>query len=215
MKGMRRGASVRARLERTPADSQAWFRVRWLSGAFPMAASGCTDVCYVAPGDTGDTCVCDVSVTGRTVFTDATALPTRAEVEKRLTIGAPPPAHFDSGTYTRCATAACAARSPSVELFTRGTAAAPLLDSQAIFVIIVNATELSDGRTLYLANKESVVAVADGANATAYSFRNPPAFMTIIDPSQSDALHETEARGHLHRHRLGRIALIASGSLVD
>jgi len=186
---------------RVEVNSQMWFRVRWADGAYPTAASGCTESCVMAPGTSGDTCVCDVAESTRVVFTDATTVPSRAEVEENLRIGSVPPAHFDDGTYTLCVTAACLARSGEVRVFTTGTASTPIFDQRTIFVIVVNETAPSTGRTLHFANKESTVTIANASTTAAFAFRNPPKFVTLVDPTERDATYETEALlDHLFTH---------------
>lgn len=193
------GVETRSRTRRTEVNSQNWFRVRWANGAFPVASAGSCGAgtsCVVTTGQAGDTCVCDVGVVTAAAFTNAAALPSVAEIEEQLHIGAAPPSHYDSGTYALCATAACTSSS-GVQLYTRGTASTPLFDENAIFVIVVNATTATNGRTLYLANKASTVTVT----GSAHTFRNPPSLMTLIDPTQRDALYETEALlDHLFYH---------------
>jgi uncharacterized protein (DUF1501 family)/uncharacterized protein (DUF1800 family) len=181
------------------ADTQQnWFRVRW-AGGFPTPASGCADTCTVTPGASGDTCVCNVVVGTQAVFTNPQALPSKAAVEESLRIGSPEPSHFDAGTYQQCTSPACAAA--GFQLYTRGTATQPQLDQTAIFVIVVNATTGSP-RTLYLANKASSVSIAHNGSASQFSFRNPPTHMSLNDPTQRDALYETEALlDHLFFHQ--------------
>jgi cullin-associated NEDD8-dissociated protein 1 len=181
------------------ADTQQnWFRVRW-AGGFPTPASGCADTCTVTPGASGDTCVCNVVVGTQAVFTNPQALPSKAVVEESLRIGAPDPSHFDAGTYQQCTSPACAAA--GFQLYTRGTATQPQLDQTAIFAIVVNATTGSP-RTLYLANKASTVSIAHNGSASQFSFRNPPTHMSLNDPTQRDALYETEALlDHLFFHQ--------------
>lgn len=131
------------------------------------------------------------------VFTSGVSLPSLAEVNQRLFIGAPPPEHYDAGTYTLCATSACTAASPAVKVFTTGSSTAPVLDESAIFEIAVNSTG-----SAYLFNKESLITIANASSASAFSFRNPPRFMTLVDPMQKDALYETDALlDHLFYHQ--------------
>ena len=187
--------------ERFHTGSENWFRVRWRAGQFPAATSGCADTCVVMAGASGPTCVCEVDVSSTAVFTDPLAVPTATEVEEQLSTGSAPPDHFDAGTYTECTSAACAAQQPAVRLYTLGTAASPLLDASAIFAIVVNQTAPGNGLTHYLTNKAAAVSIAHGGASAAFSFRNPPQFMTLIDPTQRDALYETEALlDHLFYH---------------
>ena len=193
---------------RVGINSQMWFRVRWAQGVYPAASSGCAAFCDIAAGSDGDTCVCDVSVTSQAVFTDSSAVPAQAEVEERLRIGSAPPEHFDDGTYTLCSTPACQAAAPSVRVFTQGTTSSPTFDDRTIFSVVVNRTSASNGTTLYLANKESLVTIADASSASIFgthrfSFRNPPKFMTLVDPTQRDAIYETDALlDHLFYHQV-------------
>lgn len=191
-------------IRRVGVNSEGWFLVRWQEGDFPVAASGCggDDACSVVAGESGPTCLCDLDMTTSAVFTDASLVPTLAEVEEALRIGAPSPDHF--ATYSMCDTSACQARAPLVTVYTRGSADDPLLDETAIFSIVVNrtASNPSSGRTLYLSNKRSVVTIANATHSAGFSFRNPPQFMTLVDPSQRDALYETEALlDHLFYHQ--------------
>jgi len=189
---------------RLQPNSDNWFRVRWPNGNFPTAATGCADSCVVQSNPQGATCLCDVSVATKVAFTDTAALPSHAQLEETLSIGAPPPGHFDAGTYTECTVDACTAAGPAVRLFTKGTANSPLLDETAIFAIIVNHTGVSatSGHTLYLANKASMVSIAHDGNDAYYTFRNPPQMMTLIDSTQRDAIYESEALlEHLFYHQ--------------
>ena len=190
---------------RLQPNSENWFRVRWANGLHPSAATGCaTNACTVHLRAAGNTCLCDVSVSTHAVFTDALALPSAAQVEAALAIGALPPSHFDADTYAECTTAACVAAAPDVRVFTRGGAAAPAMDADAIFAIVVNASgaNATSHVTRYLANKASTVTISHDGALAGFSFRNPPQFMTLYDATQRDALYETEALlDHLFRHR--------------
>eukprot|EP01052_Picozoa_sp_SAG31_P011017 SAG31_NODE_614_length_13525_cov_4.312230_5_plen_1443_part_00 len=187
---------------RVGINSENWFRVRWQDGHFPKAASACgAQACSIVVGESGETCLCDVDMTTEAVFVTPDSIPSQADVEESLRIGAPPPEHFDPGTYTICETSACQARAPDVQVYTRGTASAPQFDETTIFKIEVNRTgaDTLTSRTLYLANKQSSVYIANATGT--FSFRNPPQFMTLVDPSARDALYETEALlDHLFYH---------------
>ena len=187
------------------ANSQNWFRVRWADGHFPAAISGCSSACSIVAGGLGETCVCDIDVATSAVFTDPSYVPSQAEIEAQLSIGSMAPAHFDVGTYTQCFTTECivAAQLCStsncdvapgyVEVHTRGTSEAPVYDMTTIFSIVVNQTTPFNGRRMYFANKASTVSIASSTSSTAYSFRNPPHIMSIVDPSQRDAIYETDS----------------------
>lgn len=168
---------------RTGINSESWFRVRWYGGSFPAAMSNCGGACSVVPGESGSTCLCDVAVTTGARFTDSANVPTRAEVEENLRIGAVAPAAYDDEVYTQCATTACIARLPHVKVYTRGAFDSPLFDASAIFEIVVNQTGVSNGNSRFLANKQSVVTISSSSNPSAYSFRNPPQVrVTRADP---------------------------------
>ena len=183
---------------RMQPNSENWFRVNWAGGRYPTAATGCASSCSVHARPGGDTCLCELAVETTAVFTDALAVPSQASVEAALFVGAPSPDRREAGTavYTLCTTAACAARSPSVNVYTKGTASAPRFDADAIFEIVVNQT-----RTLHLANKRSTVALANDGGASAFSFRNPPQIISLYDATQRDALYEVDALlDHLFYH---------------
>lgn len=188
---------------RTAVNSLNYFRVRWADGHFPTAAAGCAAFpdCRIVIGDEGETCVCKITEVTATVFRNATDVPTQAEVESQLFIGSPPPRRFDAGNYTLCSTLACNERMPSVLVYTQGTASDPLFDETAIFEITVNRTA-SGGRTLYFSNKVSTITIANSTAAEAFSFRNPPHLVSLVDTSTRDAQYETEALlDHLVYHQ--------------
>ena len=165
------------------ANSENWFRVRWTSGHHPIVSEGCADDCV----SLGSTCLCDVAVTTSAVFTAPSNIPAAAEIEAQLHIGSAHPESYDASDYTECATAFCAAASPDVKVYTKGTPSAPIFDARTIFAVVVNATGVANGRTVYLLNKESTVTIGHGGNVAAYSFRNPPQFMKLYDPTSRDA----------------------------
>ena len=189
---------------RTRPNSDNWFRVRWAGGHFPTIAAGCASMpaCRMQAGDNGETCMCDINVTTAAVFTDAANVPSQAELEEELHIGSRGPSHSDAGTYSQCVSAACTAALPDVIVYTRGTASQPLFDKDAIFEIIVNATTASNGRTVYLVNKASTVTIASTTNPAAFTFRNPPHMVSLVDSSKRDALYETDALlDHIFYHQ--------------
>jgi len=191
---------------RMQPDSENWFRVRWRNNTYPTASAGCAEGCDVRALSTGDTCLCDVAVTTRAVFTNATDVPGEEAVVEQLRIGAPPLAHFDDGDYSQCSTAACQTRLPYVKVYTRGTATTPIFDDRAIFEVVANRScnltvGPSAGRTVLLMNRASTISIANAGNMEAFSFRNPPQFMKLIDATQRDALYETDALlNHLFFH---------------
>jgi cullin-associated NEDD8-dissociated protein 1 len=173
------------------AGSGNIFRVRWMNGAYPRAASNCsreisTD-CELYNGG----CLCTTRTHSIAGFTDTQSMPSQGEVEERLRIGSMPPVHYDAGTYSRCTTTACNATS-DVQLYTRGTADAPLLDESAIFRVVANGS-----RIMHLANMVSTVQIANGT----FTFRNAPSFLSLQRPTLRDAEYESEAvLEHLLHH---------------
>ena len=141
----------------------------------------------------GDTCVCDTSVTTQPVFTDYLTVPTRAEVLTQLHIGSPPPEVFDNGLYSMCTTAPCFSAS-EVDVF---TVAGGAFDESTIFRVEVH------GTAVYLANRKSTVTIGTAlTTATTYEFRNPPSIMNPLLPTVRDAEQETEALlDHLFHHQ--------------
>jgi uncharacterized protein (DUF1501 family)/uncharacterized protein (DUF1800 family) len=191
------------RLASFALDSGNLFSVRWESGAYPMAAANCSAAGTPWEGiggctiHHGDGCLCNTETVSAAVFTNPNALPSKAEIEEKLMIGAVPPAIFDAGVYTVCTSTACSGlqSGEGVTLYTRSTDGAnPLLDEHAIFKIAVNGSQ----RILHLANKASTVKLLGGA----FTFRNPPQFMNFRLPAKRDATYETEAMlDHLFFHR--------------
>ena len=173
-------------------DSGNIFRVRWQAGEYP-ASTNCTDSC--SSPDNGVSCVCDVDVVTAAVFTDFGAVQSAEQIESALTIGAAPPDTFAAGDYVQCVSAECnsaASTIPGFALYTHKDSSGAL-DELSIFRILCNGS-----RTTFLANKASIVSVANGA----FSFRNPVKFHSFIRPSIRDAEHETEALiDHLFWHK--------------
>ena len=192
---------IDAMASRMQPNSENWFRVDWLNGLYPAASKGCASSCTVHARSGGDTCLCDTQILTAAPFTDTSVVPTQAQIEQALFIGAAPPEHFAGSTtvYSECTSAACAAASPDVKVYTVGTPSSPVFDMDTIFEIVVNRTALnaSGSRVRRLINKVSRVSLAAGV----YSFRNPPQFMTLFDGTQRDAQYETDALlEHLFYH---------------
>lgn len=172
----------------TEIDSHNLFRVGWAQGNFPQV--GTTNCSFPACTNHADTCVCDTSLVTVAVFADPGAIPSRAQALSSLHMGAAAPDVFDSGVYTRCTSAPCNAQH-DVELWTRGSADSPQLDTTAIFKVATD-----HGVVVHLANKLSTVSVGDE-----FSFRSPPGFMKMPMQTAVDAHYETEAAiDHLFHH---------------
>ena len=88
------------------------FQVQW-QGGFPAAAANCGG--ESACTKRGTSCLCDVTVDTRSVFS---AVPTQQQAAASLRIGHADPALFDKGTFTKCTTAACKSAS-GVDVFLR------------------------------------------------------------------------------------------------
>jgi hypothetical protein len=107
--------------------------------------------------------MCSANVVEVAVFNRSDVLPTAAEVVERLAVGSVPPSTFDTGTYTRCTSAACLTAAPDVVVYLHAAASPPgSLDQRAIFQVRVN------GTTMYLLNKESILSLGN------FSFHNHP-----------------------------------------
>jgi cullin-associated NEDD8-dissociated protein 1 len=134
--------------------------------------------------------MCSANVVEVAVFNRSDVLPTAAEVVERLAVGSVPPSTYDTGTYTRCTSATCLAAAPDVVVYLHAGASPPgSLDMRAIFQVRVN------GTTTYLLNKESILSLGD------YSFRNPPKFVSWVEPAAREAEYETSALlDHLVHH---------------
>ena len=159
-------------------DNLNQFPVRWTDGIFPTAAANCSQSvdCTLLPETA--TCVCSTTVIDTAVFTDLEELPSRAEVLQRLHVGASPPQSFDSGTYTRCETAAC--DNADYIVWVKRNSTVDAVDT--IFLL-----DRLAGLPVWLLNKESMVSFSG------FSFHNPPSFMKAHTVSSHDAFHETEA----------------------
>ena len=165
-------------------DNGNYFRVRWHDGEYPQAptcgASG--GACVAVSSNTS--CLCNISVELTAVFTDSSTVPGRAQVEELLHIGVTesrfPP--FDTGGYTMVSDG-------PVGVF-RSSDGNDQYDERTVFRIERNASAGSGGapRHRYLRNQRSTVRVGSG-----FSFRNPPRFMSLVEPTVRDAMHETEA----------------------
>ena len=175
-----------------------YFPVRWLNARWPTPANGCAAADAATPCTVQeDGCYCgEVALELSTVFTDASNLPSAAEVESALPIGAPHPSDFGSGVYALCTTPACRAAWPAVRVYTHATASGQL-DARAIFEIAVN------GTAAYRANKEARV------HAGGFSLRNPPHFMSFRTPLHRDAAYETEALLHHLMYHVNTAPFIA------
>lgn len=166
-------------------NARSNFRVRWRDGDFPTAATNCS-LPSGAPSDcniTGTTCLCPTEATTSVVFVDHAAPPNRSTILSTLHIGSVSADVHGAGAYVLCTSPACTAVSDdgALSIYTH-TSSNGHLDEHTIFRVAVN-----NSRVLHLSNLESSVRVAGR------TFRNPPSFMKLSDPSERDAQYETEA----------------------
>ena len=176
------------------------FPVRWVNGTYPTPQDGCFTGNATLRGGNGygvcevgtvnpETCVCNLEINTSVVFGDASAVPSADELSELLSMGSDPPTAFDAGTYALCTTAACTAASPAVRVYLHSSSGGAF-DAKTIFQIQVN------GTTANLRNTLSTVHVGE------YSFRNPPHFVSFIEPTKRDGLYEVDALlDHLFYHR--------------
>lgn len=128
-----------------------------------------------------DSCLCNTSLSRVAVYFEGMVLPSAAEIDLRLGLGAPNPASFDGGAYVRCESAECLATDAEVWVAESDGGG---LGPGTIFTIVRNRTFV-----VHLANAEATVHVAG------YSFRNPPHFLSFVgaNAASRDAAYETEA----------------------
>jgi len=158
------------------------FQIKWARGQYPKASANCGAVCKQT---STMTCICNTTVTTTSVYTSLKEVPSSRQMLQELYIGAPDPSIFPAETYKKSYTKG------DVEVYTK--APEHRIDNATIF----RATRSLDTEVGFLANQVSTVSVADGA----YSFRNPPHFMSFLETRYSPqaAEHETAA---LLRHLL-------------
>lgn len=136
------------------------FRVRWANGLFPQPSECASlDACELV---SSTVCLCAVQVEMLPVFTDPTALPTAAEIDTELPIGA---YNVDiAADYDECLSAACnEAKIAGVTVFTHKSSSGAF-DTSTVFRAAANSSLAS-----LRINKVSRVTIP----GTAYSFRNP------------------------------------------
>ena len=176
-------------------NSKHTFRVRWSDGGdgtwpkHAAAGGGCAAAgCVPGLGSPVPTCRCAAAASTAAVFSNSEAqgVPTAAQVEGALFIGALAPSAYGAGAYKACTSAACVAAAAratgdAVKLHLKqtvggggGAAATTLaaLDADSIF-------EVSRfGRTVFLLNARSTVTIGGGAGAK--TIRNPPHMLPLL-----------------------------------
>lgn len=157
-------------------ETPSYFSVFWNGESYPRSSNNCAGGNCVIEDDV---CYCDISVSEDRAFG---SLPSNAaQILRRLKIGFPDPATFNSGTFSAQ---------------TRGdyTYYGACCSVDTVFGI----TD-SNGITKYFRNIVSNVKIA----GTTLEFRNPPQFNSVLSTefSVADAEHETEALlEHLFYH---------------
>ena len=166
------------------------FAVSW-NGDYPKSSKRCSSLCTVS----GSSCVCDVQVIQRAVFTGTNLPSGRRTLLKKLHIGAPDPPTLPRGTYHVCEAPACVRlrNEQGVITYTKTSEAVVAdkrlsLNEDTIFELTSH-SEQGGGQPIFLSNLESNVELGGGA----WSFRNPPMYGNLIDPAQRDGLYETDA----------------------
>jgi cullin-associated NEDD8-dissociated protein 1 len=176
-------------------NSKHTFRVRWSADGksdattwptYAAAGGGCAAAgCVPGVGAPVPTCRCAAAASTAVVFSNSEAqgVPTAAQVEGGLFIGALAPGAYGAAAYKACASAACvaaAARAPgdAVRVHLKQTAGAgaattlAALDADSIFEVT------RFGRTVFLLNARSTVTVGGGAGAK--TIRNPPHMLPLL-----------------------------------
>ena len=137
---------------------------------FPAVSSGCGPGCKFDKAQ-GGSCLCNVTVTDHTVYTDIKKIPTAETLLSTLFIGAPAPSD-EPGVYTRCKSCA---QQADVTVYIRGSNASPTaLEQTAVFAI-----NSGKAKVTYLLNRLSMVGVGESSDGSTdlYTFRNPPNLM--------------------------------------
>eukprot|EP01125_Pyxidicula_operculata_P014519 TRINITY_DN483_c0_g6_i1.p1 TRINITY_DN483_c0_g6~~TRINITY_DN483_c0_g6_i1.p1 ORF type:complete len:1985 (+),score=368.79 TRINITY_DN483_c0_g6_i1:207-6161(+) len=163
-------------------------RVHWKGSLYPKAENNCTVGCTITTTVSGDTCVCDIDVVERVVFTDPNYLPTYSEVVSSLFVGAAKPSSFGKGVYSKCTTGPCASRS-DVTVWVKEEYSVGW-DETTIFQV---KSQFAGSPDVYLANTESIV------NIGSYSFRNPPHFMPLAGEQAFSWLQWASDVLYIHR----------------
>jgi len=169
--------------------STYYFGVKWKgSGTFPSPDTNCNEGMCALSID-GTACLCDTKVVESPVF-DGSSFPTGEEILSNLHIGSPPPDMFESGFYS-----VSSQSTTEVKLYYKSSS----VDEFAIDSIF----EVQEhGVVHYLKNMKSEVYILQSSNGsqTEHAFRNPPHFVSLVDPTLRDAYHETDAvlKHYLH-----------------
>lgn len=139
------------------------FRVFWQNSAFPKASSGCGPSCTVLATSEGDSCLCEINVVERPVFTDMQQRPSRDTILSRLFIGAVDPNIYSPTTYTQTSYGDVIVWNPTANI--------DFWNENTIFQL---GPRYPSGKQRFFKNLESIV------NIDSFSFRNPPHFIPLL-----------------------------------
>jgi len=155
-------------------ENENYFPVPWTNNAWPSTLDGCGPLCELLPDGS---CMCEVTVREKSVF--ETVPSSKKTILAQLHTGAPNPALFNPGTYLETDYG-------EFKMYTKTGD----VDASTIFEVLDDLTR----QRHFLKNVESTVIVQTGTSS-AYSFRNPVSFMSLVptEASLSQALHETDA----------------------
>jgi len=154
-------------LKSVDIDTQTFFRVHWSSDLFTRNfTSACSELgCDLDLTD--NTCLCPAQIEEDTVFRVA---PRRKEVLSSLHIGAIIPDSFQSTTVAT-----------GVKMYSTDG----LFSASSIFEVVDD-----NGVVQLRKNVRSMVVL--GSRNTSIRFRNPPHFVSIVDPQLRDIYHEID-----------------------
>lgn len=155
-------------------DNKVEFRIDWDGGNFPTTADNCGNECEVVASS--DTCLCNTTVTSSMPFSSLSEPPSLDEVISTLRVTVLQSVATDASIYSLHSTT-----SDGVKIYLPvGTTT---LTEDAVFQV----QTFSQVHRYY---KNSLSTVHIGSS---FSFRNPPSFMSVIEPTARDAFWETEA----------------------
>lgn len=192
--------------ERVAVDVGTFFGVFWDAGLYPQASSSCGGIttCQVR---SDSTCLCDTTVQTVAVF-DGSFKPTVEQLLSQLHIGSIDSSLL-SANYSKCPDQICSSQT-EYELWTinQVTDFASAFDADTIFKL----TDPMTSEGLFLSNTKSTVSVGGGM-----SFRNPPMFNSPVDPTQNQALLETDEiiRTYVRHPNTGELQLIRASILTS
>ena len=168
-------------------DNRNYFHVHWAGGAFPKVEDGChaeangTSACTLHVGDHGGaSCLCDINVEHYAPFSSEDR-PSREKITENLMIGYRDP----SGD-------------PELTAINYGNSVVAYSGSLGndTYVAAYKVVD-SLGRTQFLKNTLSNVRLT----SSALSFRNPPTYTNVIEPTARDASDDVDSLiDHLFYH---------------